>query len=87
MVKIEYEKVVMPFHCQIFAVSEEKGEQSEQASIVTQCSSFQHSLKTSHLSTQVSSSAVASHDISVSLLEWTPCLSTSLLAHELEESC
>lgn len=68
MVKIEYEKVTMHFHGQILVVSEEKGEQGEQASIVTQCSSFQCSLKTSHSSTQVSFSAVASHDVSVSLL-------------------
>lgn len=47
MVKIEYENVTMPLHCQTLGISEEKWEQGEQASSVTQCSSFQCSSKSS----------------------------------------
>lgn len=48
----------MLLHCQTLGVSDEKGEQVEQTLGVTQGNSFQGSQKTSHASTQVSSSAL-----------------------------
>ena len=74
----------MLFHRQTLGVSDEKGEQGIQALGVTYCNSFQGSQKTSYSPTRFSSSAQASHDVSLCLLAWTPQLGSSLLAHELE---